>query len=919
MEKKNIEKREKPKEILEIEQAYGIKLKQVRLNNINWDFVPFNSFSINHANKINAISICEKGITDIKPISILPDLEYINFTLNQIKDISPLGSRKSLRFLLLGGNLIEDISPISQLHYLNGLYIWGNPIKDFSPLSQLHELRELACQRTGLENLGFIANHRHLHTLRIGENQIKDIAAIVLLSNLKLVNLDNNYIRDISILKNFNTHANISLISNLIKQVPRDVAERFHLLNNPNLPFSRRTSYLSLFNNPLSFPPPSVIELGPETTQNYYEMSEQFGHAPLSEGRVIVIGDGSSGKSSLIEKLLYNSFQLGREQTNGIKIEHLHLPHPEDGRDLTFHIWDFGGQEIQHAVHKFFFTEGCLYVLVLDNRKEEDPEYWLQQIESLGGSAPVLVVFNKQDENPVETADRKYLKEKYPNIVGFYNTSCQTGFGIDGFKKDLEKQVVQLRTVEEQFPNNWLAIKKTIEERTSGSQHYLTYEVYQEICKQNHAATEETQRLLLKYLNTIGSVTWFGEDIYLKFFHVLNPAWITQGVYKILTARKTANLFGQVNVSDFKELLQPVGKNDYTYDEQHYGYILSMMKKFDLCYTPDDMHLLIPSAFAKVPKVEYSEFRGENIRTYILQFKDYMPLALIHRYTAKKMPQALDKNYWYTGIVIEDNKSDAVAMVHADKDAKRIYIRIRGANPLGLWEHVRREFNEITSSYAKIPYDELVALDEKAENTVNYTDLIGHLQADKTVYFHPRLKKDYNVGYLMGMFETKEGTIEKFEKGEIQLDNNMHERPEKVPPYVINILNNISPTVNTNVDIRIDIDIQLINTVGSNLKGDASYLLEELGRSNKELQDALKKIVQFADDAKAARNSGDVAEKGWGRKLKNIIGMLSENGDKLKKIKDGAEVLVSLYKGIHELSKHFHLADIGALVSGLIN
>ena len=45
------------------------------------------------------------------------------------------------------------------------------------------------------------------------------------------------------------------------------------------------------------------------------------------------------------------------------------------------------------------YKQGCLYVLVLDNRKEEEPEYWLQQIESLGGKAPVLVVFNKQDEN----------------------------------------------------------------------------------------------------------------------------------------------------------------------------------------------------------------------------------------------------------------------------------------------------------------------------------------------------------------------------------------------------------------------------------------------------------------------------------------------------------------------------------------
>ncbi len=136
------------------------------------------------------------------------------------------------------------------------------------------------------------------------------------------------------------------------------------------------------------------------------------------------MGDGSSGKSSLIEKILYEQFEEGKDQTNVINIEDWEVKH--EGRDLRFHFWDFGGQEIQHAVHKFFFTEGCLYVLVLDNRKEEEPEYWLQQIESLGGKAAVLVVFNKSDQHATEVADRKFLKEKYPNIVGFYNSTLRS-------------------------------------------------------------------------------------------------------------------------------------------------------------------------------------------------------------------------------------------------------------------------------------------------------------------------------------------------------------------------------------------------------------------------------------------------------------------------------------------------------------
>lgn len=886
----------KPLEILEIEKKYNINLKKVNFDYSSDDFgqLPNLRFATNTSGNVIGLAIQGVGIQNIDPICKLKFLRYLDLTLNQVEDISCLSPNEYLDTLYLRGNLIKDINSLTGFPNLLRLAILENKNIDTSPINRLLNIQELYCQSIELQSIDFLLGLNNLHQFS-GEG---------------------NEISNISIIKYFDK-CNFNFDNNLIRFVPKEVAEKYHWLSD-SLSDEFLDKRLTLIGNPLEFPPTSVIVLGAEVTKEYYETSEKYGHTALSEGRIIVIGDGSSGKSSLIEKILYNSFDKDRVQTNGIKIDNLYLQHPEDNRNLSFHIWDFGGQEIQHAVHKFFFTEGCLYVLVLDNRKEEEPEYWLQQIESLGGKAPVLVVFNKQDENAAETADRKFLKEKYPNIIGFYNTSCKTGFGIEDFKKSLQTEVVKLRTVSEQFPNNWLGVKKAIEEHTSGSQHYLSFEAYQEICKQNHLVTEQAQKLLLKYFNTIGTVTWFGEDVHLQFMHVLNPAWITQGVYKILTAKKTAILFGQVEVKDFKELLQPVNKDDYTYDEKHYGYILSMMKKFDLCYSPDDKHLLIPSAFGKVPKLEYSDFRGDGVRVYILQFKDYMPMALIHRFTAQKMPDVVDNNYWYTGIVIKDNLSDAIAMVHADREAKRIYIRIKGESKLGLWEYVRRDFAAIASSYARIPYDELLALDDKSVSVVNYDDLVSHVKAQKPVYFHPKLQKDYNVGYLMSLFEPKENTTDKIVRGEIVLgDRERNIVPVQVPPFVLNILNNNSPVVNAefNTQINVDIDIQAVHEKGSSLKGDADYLLEALGDSNKALSEALQKIMQFADDVKAARNSGDVKEKGWGRKLRNVLDTLGAAGENLKNMQDGGEVVKSILSGIKDLAHHFNLEAISSWFS----
>lgn len=861
------------------------------------------------------IEIPELNIEDISILAKCKDLVFINLTGNSVKDISPLSELRSLKTLYLGGNKINDISPLVYLKKLELLTIWTNPIEDFSYLKQLKSLKELYCQSIDLEDFEFIKYLPNLREIALDENFVSDLSPLITNSSLQIASLTRNNISDLTPIENLKSNITLELDRNKITTISIAIAKHFGWLDiKDHRRYQRNRStppYLSIQENPLKMPPNSVLELGSDTVENYYEACQNFGHAPLSEGRIIFIGDGSSGKSSLIEKILFDTFKLGREQTNGIKIDHLKVEHPVDGRELTFNIWDFGGQEIQHAVHKFFFTEGCLYVLVLDNRKEEEPEYWLQQIESLAARAPVIIVFNKQDENSAETADRKYLKVKYPNIVSFHNTSCKEDIGISDFKNELKKQVVKLDTVDEQFPTNWLHIKRAIQNGTSGINNYLKYEDFKKICDEFNTSNESAQKLLLKYFNTIGSVTWFGEDTHLKFFHVLNPAWITQGVYKILTAKKTASSFGKIEINDFPELLEPKTDEDYKYIEENYIYLLNMMKKFELCDSSNDRNLLIPSAFGKIPKVEYNEYKGANIRTYILQFKDYMPLALIHRFTAKKISEALEDNYWYTGIVIKDSQSQTSAMVHADKEAKRIYIRIKGSEKLGMWEYIRRDLATITKSYAKVPYEELVAIDNNVENNVSYADLKSYMQSNKPVYFHPRLQKDYNIGFLIGLFETKEGTLDKVRSGAIEIvqENNVHK--DNIPPFVINILNNNNPTVTTQINNQINIDIQLIQQIGSDLKGDATYLKNELNDSpSAELLKALQSIIEFANDSKDAKNVSTIKEKGWGRKLKSVMETLAKSGDEIKKISDGNEALNSLFKGVKELAANFNLHDI---------
>jgi len=920
--KGNISRRRKPETILALEKALGIKIERLETPEDVHGNPMENSanFYTDPRGVVTGLYLDGAGLEDISFLSKFKDLEYLSLNNNDFEDIPVLRNLRSLKQLAMVRNGVRDLSALSELALLEDLYLSENPIKDISQISGLVKLSALACGGLGIDNVDFLLPLKNLKYLDLwGNYRIENISVLSDLKELVGLDLGFNNVKDVTPLEYCPSLLRVGLHYNKIKNIPVSLAKRFNwnVVQEVDYSVDLGGVYLEVPGNPLQLPPLSVVSLGLETVREYYRSAERNGHAPLSEGRIIVIGDGAAGKSSLVERLLHDRFEQGKAQTNGIRIDNWMIDHA-DGRELTLHFWDFGGQEIQHAVHKFFFTSGCLYVLVLDNRKEEDPEYWLQQVTTLGGSAPVLVVFNKQDENVTEIVDRKFLQEKYKNIVGFFNVSCKTGYGVDEFRNSLAANSMKLNTIDEQFPNNWFEIKRAIETHTSGAKNYLDYKEYQDISTAHQVTDKEIQTLLLKYLTTIGAVTWFG-DTYLNFLRVLSPEWIAQGVYKIITGRRTAEAAGKISIGDFPGLLAPRGPSDYTYEESHFGYILTMMKKFELCYVREDGVILIPSAFGKMPKVEYSEFKGLGVRTYFLQFKEYMPIALIHRFATKKLPMVYGDNYWYTGIVIRDLKSNSLAMVHADREAKRIYIRIKGEEALGVWEHTRREIDEIAGSYASIPYEELVQIGETEDSAVSYRDLVNFLKSGKATYFHAGLRREFNVGYLLSLFEEKGDTVHKIEKEDSQRMTLASERSVD-KTIILNILNNISPTISSsvNVSVTIDIDIQVVNELGSELKGDVGYLIEELGSTNQVLTEALHKLAEFADDAKAARNKGDLKEKGWGRRLKNVIKTVAGGGEQLKHIQEGQETLKSILHWVEELAKNFHLQDIVTFLHTLI-
>ena len=210
-----------------------------------------------------------------------------------------------------------------------------------------------------------------------------------------------------------------------------------------------------------------------------------------------------------------------------------------------------------HATHQFFLTKRSLYLIVLNGREggeDLDAEYWLKTISTLAPDSPVLIVLNKFRQHAFDL-NRRALQGKYPNIRGFVETDCANPkpLGIAKLKTAIKAAVdTRLPEMRAKFPASWAAIKNDL---ATMKDNFLTFERYREICADHKETDSLAQERLAGHLHDLGIALNYRDDPRLCDKHVLNPHWVTNGIYKILNAPKLAAAKGALNVSELASIL----------------------------------------------------------------------------------------------------------------------------------------------------------------------------------------------------------------------------------------------------------------------------------------------------------------------------------------------------------------------------
>lgn len=582
----------------------------------------------------------------------------------------------------------------------------------FKEIGKVIELEELHISGQGLAKLpSEIGELKNLKLLQIERTLIETIPReIGQLANLTVLALSNNKIvslpREIEELKKLEK---ISVAHNKLRLIPLEVGrlpklEAFYANDNQieMLPIDIRNLKnlfrLNLTDNPLPIPPEILNKTNePQAILNYYfslpiasrlpqeEISSQLHWGvskvakPLNEIKLIIIGQGAVGKTSIVSRLSKNIFDSHQKKTEGISIDYLNVdnqPEPKNPKSkIRLNVWDFGGQEIMHATHQFFLTKRSLYLLVLDSRltqEENRVEYWLKIIQSFGGESPVLIVGNKIDQHPLDI-DRTGLQKKYPNIVGILETSAATGAGIEILKVAITEQVNNIPHVRDLMPETWFTVKTKLEELGKQS-NFITHDKYLDLCAENEVGDETSQRTLIGFLHDLGVVLHFQDDPRLEALGILNPQWVTNGVYKILNSHVLFQNKGVLTVSMLDKIL-----NLPEYPRGKRLFIVDMMKKFELCYDIEaDKTFLVPDLLPK----DQPELNFIGIPAFEYAYP-VLPSSVITRFIVRMNQHTCDGCVWRTGVLLKIGEN--TALVKADIEDRKITIAIDGV------KHTRRD------------------------------------------------------------------------------------------------------------------------------------------------------------------------------------------------------------------------------------
>ena len=151
--------------------------------------------------------------------------------------------------------------------------------------------------------------------------------------------------------------------------------------------------------------------------------------------KIIVIGNGQVGKSTLTIKFVKNVFTTEYKQTLGVDFLNIKKYIKKIDQEIDFYIWDTAGQDHFNAITRRYYrgADACLIVFALNDRESfNQVKSWHQKMTQECGNIPTALVMSKidlKDELKVTYEEAEKLSKELN--IKLFKVSSKEGIQVE--------------------------------------------------------------------------------------------------------------------------------------------------------------------------------------------------------------------------------------------------------------------------------------------------------------------------------------------------------------------------------------------------------------------------------------------------------------------------------------------------------
>jgi len=602
---------------------------------------------------------------------------------------------------------IEQITldtPFRHLQYLN---LGDNTqFKSLTFAVPMPQLRHLDVSDSALEALQLPMGFEALEWLDVSRNQLKELRLEGAFPALRYLDISDNQIEEFSI-NAINLKYAYLLKNRLKRLVFQSIAVQLELLDLKNNQLEQLPSNLLGFEglqalyihgNPLSSIPQESIPQEEysnalDDIRNYLSSITEDEAIPNDEVKLILLGNSTAGKSSLLRYLIERKFDESLSSTHGIQ----NTLWQAEQTDFKINVWDFGGQEFYHATHRLFLSNNAVVIVLFEEATNQQGElptnikiydqnqlvekrlllehfpytYWLSNLHHFSQKPmpnSTLLVQNKMDIEPtirVRVSDEEIEKYQlldrniqYISVKGKALEERRFSNRFDDFEEDLFEALNSTKAAYK-ISVKWIEIKEEIR-RLSKEKVSISHEEYVSICENIKAGISDSSSevsvldTLTNYLHEISVILYYPTISSLKDTVFINPEWITDTIYRILDYEVVQNA-GKFDIYHVEEVLtQRQLERDFESQQ-----MIDLMKKFELIFeVKNEPNNYVAAQYLPKNNPEAQTKSCKKIRekcqyhAFTLYYPEFLPKSVMTRFICR-YGQLAEDIYWKNGIVFE--------------------------------------------------------------------------------------------------------------------------------------------------------------------------------------------------------------------------------------------------------------------------